>query len=128
MFALSLFLLLVVVILTEATMAFQIPHAGHHHPLYIRYRQEQFEQSSNKGPLSQVPSTSDLVRTQGSAVAISEEDYTRMDSPYSYTNPSSSPRMRQQPATAEVTIATPVSYDEETGMVQTAVRAIVQHP
>jgi hypothetical protein len=26
------------------------------------------------------------------------------------------------------TLSTPISYDEETGMVQTAVRAIVQHP
>lgn len=30
--------------------------------------------------------------------------------------------------TVDATIATPVSYDEETGMVQTAVRAIVKHP
>jgi hypothetical protein len=32
------------------------------------------------------------------------------------------------PEDAAVSIATPISYDEETGMVQTAVRAIVQHP
>jgi hypothetical protein len=36
------------------------------------------------------------------------------------------PLMEEQEVAA--TISTPVSYDEETGMVQTAVRAIVQHP
>jgi len=111
------------VVLMPFTMAFQIPHAGHHHPIYVRYRQEELNQEhqhqnphQGHGPLAHSAPQSELVKTQSTAMALSEEDY--------FTNFAAPTEQALQTAT----ICTPVSYDEETGMVQTAVRAIVQHP
>lgn len=59
-------------------------------------------------------------------MAISEEDYGMMTSSSEDKAPATV--FSSTSIAPEITIATPVSYDEETGMVQTAVRAIVQSP
>lgn len=105
------------------TSAFQIPHAGHHHPLFVRYRQEQLEKQ-RQGPHSQTPCASDIVKTQGCALDVTEEHYGTS----SLVEPRSQIQQRIVLPLEGATICTPVSYDEETGMVQTAVRAIVRHP
>lgn len=130
MLSLHLFIVAIVASAVPFATAFQIPHACHHHPLYICYRQDQFDQHGHDDGLhSQVPSPSDLMKAQGVAVATCEENY--------YTSrPSLSSSSTLQPTALipledyapDVSISTHVSYDEETGMVQTAVRAIVQHP
>lgn len=71
-------------------------------------------------------------------MAISEEDYSMVDSFYGTHDAQHTSRISASllseapfpstPQVPEVSISTPVSYDEETGMVQTAVRAIVQSP
>jgi hypothetical protein len=118
--------LLTVAFLQGAT-AFQIPHAGHQHPLYVRYRQEHLERQSQsscnarQGPHSQVPCPSDIIKTQGSAMAISEEEY--MAAFFDH-----SPTITTTAVPVDLSISTPVTYDEETGMVQRAARAIVKSP
>lgn len=54
--------------------AFQIPHAGRHHPLFVRYRQEQLEKQ-RQGPHSQTPCASDIVKAQGCVLDVMEEHY-----------------------------------------------------
>ena len=125
--------LLSMALLLQSGCAFHIPHAGHQNPLYVRYRQEHLEQqhkhsqsNARHGPHSQVPCPSDIVKTQGSVKAISEEQdirlgATNLDAPLPLDNAFAN-------VVPDISISTPVSYDEETGMVQTAVRAIVRHP
>ena len=123
-------LLLIVALTSSIATAFQIPHAGHHHPLYTRYRQEQLDQqgSSSSSPAA-CASDPLLVRTQGSAMAISEEEYGMIDSMHpSYDDKAPARPFSSNSMVPEVTISTPIDYDDETGMVQTAVRAIVQSP
>lgn len=103
--------------------AFQIPYAGHHHPLFVRYRQEQLEKQ-RQGPHSQTPCASDIVKTQGCVLDVMEEHYGAS----SLVESRSATQQRIVLPLEDATICTPVSYDEETGMVQTAVRAIVRHP
>ena len=115
--------------LLQTAAGFQIPHAGHQHPLYVRYRQEHLDEQSRQqghvntrhGPHSQTPCASDIIKTQGSAFAMSEEGFATFDT-------SGMAISSNAAVEAEISISTPVSYDEETGMVQTAVRAIVRHP
>jgi hypothetical protein len=95
--------------------------------------------------------SSDLVEARGTAVATGETDFSStsmITNDDASSSPSSlfvqeqegtskqyyySPQEHQQkvlpiPADSSASISTPISYDEETGMVQTTVRAIVQHP
>mmetsp|Transcript_32989 Transcript_32989/g.94755 ORF Transcript_32989/g.94755 Transcript_32989/m.94755 type:complete len:215 (+) Transcript_32989:263-907(+) len=110
-----------------SVIAFQIPHAGHQHPLYVRYRQEQIDKHQDrKSPRSQAPSPSDVVKTQGTAMALSEDECRTPTTMYHSCQDAYADYHRQQKV--EISICTPVSYDEETGMVHSAVRAIVQHP
>lgn len=122
-----------VALLLQSGCGFHVPHAGHQNPLYVRFRQEHLEQhpkgsqsNARQGPHSQVPCASDIVKTQGSVIAVSGEQdpmlgTTSLDSLSTLDNAFAT-------GVADSTISTPVSYDEETGMVQTAVRAIVRHP
>ena len=124
MTARGLLLKFVALLLVTGAVSFQIPHAGHLHPLYVRYRQEALQHQQNHGPCSQTPSASDIMKAQGCAVGVSEDHIA--NSPL----PAVSQSLQQQILLPleDATICTPVSYDEETGMVQTAVRAVVRHP
>ena len=137
---------------TGSVQGFQIPHPGHHHPLYVRYRQEQLDQyhhqsnkNNNRQHTPSVPHLSpDLVTAHGTAFALSEDtDYTyttNTQNTYAYAYAEEEclidqyqQQQQQQHRVSmtpldQVTLSTPISYDEETGMVQTAVRAIVQNP
>mmetsp|Transcript_75889 Transcript_75889/g.209838 ORF Transcript_75889/g.209838 Transcript_75889/m.209838 type:complete len:207 (-) Transcript_75889:644-1264(-) len=103
-------------------MAFQIPHQ-HHHPIYVQYYKAKLEKESQRP--GEAPS-SDVIEARGSALAIGEQDYV-----YSGDVMPSSQQLSyndQAFVPIEAEISTPISYDEDTGMVQTAVRAIVKHP
>ena len=96
--------ILVTLALMAPSCAFQIPHSRHQHPFYIRYRQEQLEQDFilEDGNES---TTKEALRQRIDIIACTSEAHHLVPE-----------------------ISTPVSYDEDTGMVQTAVRAIVKHP
>jgi hypothetical protein len=104
-------LLLIIIVLVErikSSSAFHIPHNRHHHPFFIRYRQEQLEQDF----LLEEPTSSRTNQTNNNPT----------------TNVAEFQRLSEDWQIVNSTISTPISYDEETGMVQTAVRAIIQHP
>ena len=61
-------------------------------------------------------------------MAISEEDHSMLDSSCGTQHTRISGQFSFASQVPQISISTPVSYDEETGMVQTAVRAIVQSP
>ena len=94
----------------SSSAAFHIPHTRHHHPIYIRYRQEQLEQ--------------DFILERPTDVKTKESTHA------SFSNKDSAvqPPMPHSWNIVNATICTPISYDDETGMVQTAVRAIIEHP
>ncbi|KAG7366518.1 hypothetical protein IV203_029188 [Nitzschia inconspicua] len=83
-----------------------MPHNLHRHPFYIQYRQEQLEQDFFL--------EEDVIEPRmKSSDPAGRADFQSLQEDWTVLN---------------ATISTPISYDEETGMVQTAVRAIVQHP
>lgn len=107
-------------------VAFQIPHAGHQHPLYVRYHLEQLEKQHKA--CAQVSSLSHGGQTDQICLEIEE---TRLGTNTDTPGTIPCEHTIQQRITLPIesaTISTPISYDEETGMVQTAVRAIVRHP
>lgn len=109
----AMVILILMVALPLNVSAFHIPHSRHHHPVYVQYRNEQLGLHFVESDMSTMSHSSPR-RSQSNNPAdqlvyymeISLEDGTPL----------------------EASISTPISYDEETGMVQTAVRAIVQHP
>jgi hypothetical protein len=112
--------ILILISQLSRAMAFQIPH--HHHPIYVQYYKEKLEKETRRP--GGAPS-SDALEVRSSASAIMEHDYvysgdTMPSSRLSYNDNAFLP--------IEAFIETPISYDEDTGMVQTAVRAIVRHP
>jgi hypothetical protein len=100
-----------ILMLMSDSSAFHVPHTRHQHPFDIRYRQEQLEQDFILEE-STKPSTTDRSR-QAITTIESSSDTQLLPNEWQLMN---------------ATLSTPISYDEETGMVQTAVRAIVQHP
>lgn len=103
---------------TASVSAFQGIQLGHQHPLYVRYREEQLErhiENHNTAVLTQDSFHSTTTHFE------QEEETT--------TSTTRIPLMDENGMLlVDATIATPISFDEETGMVQTAVRAIVKHP
>ena len=79
--------------------AFSVPNARHHHPIYVQYPLDQLGSD-------ECTTTSSSSGDEGCDGLMTNDILVQVDA----------------------TISTPVSYDEETGMVQTAVRAIVDHP
>jgi hypothetical protein len=104
----------------STAMAFQIPH--HHHPIYVQYFKEKLEKETKRP--ANAPS-SDALEARGTACALMEQDYV-----YSGDSMPSSQLTYNDNTFVPIvaTVSTPISYDEDTGMVQTAVRAIVKHP
>eukprot|EP00529_Nitzschia_sp_RCC80_P029959 CAMPEP_0113464194 /NCGR_PEP_ID=MMETSP0014_2-20120614/13071_1 /TAXON_ID=2857 /ORGANISM="Nitzschia sp." /LENGTH=320 /DNA_ID=CAMNT_0000356259 /DNA_START=800 /DNA_END=1762 /DNA_ORIENTATION=- /assembly_acc=CAM_ASM_000159 len=132
---------------TPVSEAFQVQHL-HHHPAYIKhaYGEHLHEQEHRQHHIRHDTNLEGIT-----VVEVVEECCTHTEQQTSLTTlmtsqPSSSPTSRRvvmsltadgsssnvmaaATTTADVvSISTPVSYDEETGMVQTAVRAIVEHP
>ncbi len=111
-------------------LAFQIQH---HHPIYVQYYKEKLEKEFHRP--KHVPS-SDAFGDQGTRVAFVEQALVNPNTGGSACvsitswHSSSSSEVHGDVTFIEVDadISTPISYDEETGMVQTAVRAIVKNP
>lgn len=76
----------------------------------------------------------DIVKTQGSVFALTKEECFGVFNSgddflmHQRSNNNIQPSSQALKDGATISISTPISYDEETGMVQTAVRAIVTHP
>ena len=106
--------------------AFQVHPHLHHHPAYIKHAY------GGGGNIQE--EEKQLHRT----IVVANEQHRQHHHHHDHhfveevTTEENTPRhhhhQQQQQQQLSMSISTPVSYDEETGMVQTAVRAIVDHP
>mmetsp|Transcript_12519 Transcript_12519/g.30230 ORF Transcript_12519/g.30230 Transcript_12519/m.30230 type:complete len:302 (-) Transcript_12519:98-1003(-) len=113
--------------------AFQVQHL-HHHPAYIKHA---YGEQLHRAEHQQHHIRHDTNLAEGTVDVIECCSSTSSEQTSSSTSqPSSPPPSRvvisltsdDERSSSDVSISTPISYDEETGMVQTAVRAIVEHP
>lgn len=114
--------------LVQTAMGFHIPHARHHHPIYVQYFKDRLDSEARHRNAT----PSDCLEARGTAADVMEQEYvldvdmSRRDMSKEYQAELQKSLQLVVPLAA--TISTPISYDEETGMAQTAVRAIVRHP